>query len=273
MDARELIKEGRLSEARDRLIERVKASPADSGVRTLLFQVLAYCGEWDKSRRHLEVIAAQEAERAGGIGVCLDLVKAETERQRVLDLEVAPSYMPREPDFAQRHRAALQELQQGKIDSARRGFEEIDAARPALAGTLNGKPFQGVRDVDTRLAYFLEAFAHGRYLWIALEDIRELVVPRPQNLLDLLWIQARVTTWEGLTANAHLPVLYPGSWRHGDDAVKLGRMTEWESMGEGLIRGLGQHVFEFGNQDVGLLEIQEAIFASPAAEETHETQH
>lgn len=273
MDVSALIKAGRLSEARNRLIESVKSSPGDSGSRTLLFQVLAYCGEWDKCRRHLEVIAARETERSGAVGVCLDLLQAEGERLRVLNLETAPVYLPREPSFAQVHRDAMRDLQRGDLQAARQRFAEIDASRPVVAGTLNGKNFHGLRDVDIRLAHVLEAFAHGRYVWIPLADLRELVLPRPKNLLDLLWAQAQVTTWEGLTINAHLPVLYPESFRHEDEMVKLGRITDWEAPGEGMIRGHGQHVFEFGGQEVGLLEIREALFTPPVLEEADETQH
>ncbi|HHP7235659.1 MAG TPA: type VI secretion system accessory protein TagJ [Desulfobacterales bacterium] len=267
MDARELIREGRLSDARSRLTESVKANPGDSGSRTMLFQVLAYAGEWDKARRHLEVLAGQDSGRAGGVSVCLELVQAETERLQVMDLKTPPSFLPREPDFADGLRTVLQDLYQGSFESARQHVEAIDAACPRIAGTLNGNAFEGVRDVDARFAHVLEAFIHGRYVWIAFADIRELALPRPKNLLDLLWMQAQVTTWEGLTANAHLPVLYPASFRHADDAVKLGRVTEWESMGAGLIRGIGQHVFEFGDREVGLLEIQEANFIPSGSED------
>ncbi|HAA04476.1 MAG TPA: virulence protein SciE type, partial [Syntrophobacteraceae bacterium] len=46
MEPKELIRAGRLTEARTLLTEAVKASPADMGLRTLLFQVLVFFGEW-----------------------------------------------------------------------------------------------------------------------------------------------------------------------------------------------------------------------------------
>jgi hypothetical protein len=57
---KELIQAGRLKEARQQLVAEVKAAPSDPGKRTLLFQALAFCGEWDKAETHLEVIAAQD---------------------------------------------------------------------------------------------------------------------------------------------------------------------------------------------------------------------
>ncbi len=52
MDAKELIKKGNLSEARAHLIEAVKKIPTDAGNRTLLLQVMAFCGEWDTAATH-----------------------------------------------------------------------------------------------------------------------------------------------------------------------------------------------------------------------------
>jgi type VI secretion system protein ImpE len=60
MNSKDLIKAGRLSDARKQLTEEVKAKPGDSGRRTLLFQVLAFYGEWDKAERHLDAIGTQD---------------------------------------------------------------------------------------------------------------------------------------------------------------------------------------------------------------------
>ena len=80
MDAKDLIKAGKLSEARSQLVEDVKSSPGNLNSRTLLFQVQAYAGEWDKARRQLEVITTQDASRETGVQVYLNLIQAETER-------------------------------------------------------------------------------------------------------------------------------------------------------------------------------------------------
>ena len=77
MDPKELIRAGRLSDARMQLIEEVKSSPANAGKRTLLFQVHSLLGEWDKAERHLEVLAAQDVSRETGVQVYKNLVQAE----------------------------------------------------------------------------------------------------------------------------------------------------------------------------------------------------
>ena len=78
--------------------------------------------------------------------------------------------------------------------------------------------------------------------------------------MDLLWTSAQITTWDGLTLNCFLPVLYPESFRHEDDRLKRGRMTDWMDLGQGFYQGVGQHVFQVGEKEIGILEIEEAVF-------------
>ena len=81
MHSKELIKEGKLVEARKLLVEEVKSSPADTGKRTLLFQVLLLFGQWDKAENHLSMIEAQDPSRSLHIQTCQKLISAEKERE------------------------------------------------------------------------------------------------------------------------------------------------------------------------------------------------
>lgn len=260
MDAKELIKAGRLPECRKQLIEEVKSSPGDTAKRTLLFQILAFYGEWDKAERHLEAIASQDIQREIGVQEYKNLLQGERERLEVMDLRRRPAFLPESPGYMEKYFLAWQELTEKRIEEAGDLFGEIDASRPALSGTVNGKPFTGIRDTDAFLSLFLEAVVHERYVWIPFDAIRELVLQPPKTLFDLLWISGRVTTWEGLTLNCYLPVLYPNSFLHEDDRVKMGRMTDWIPLGGPFSRGAGQHVFEVGKEDMPILEIQEIQF-------------
>ncbi len=40
----------------------------------------------------------------------------------------------------------------------------------------------------------------------------------------------------------------------------MGRMTDWISLGGPFARGVGQHVFEAGGEDISLLEIRKIMF-------------
>jgi type VI secretion system protein ImpE len=157
-----------------------------------------------------------------------------------------------------------------EFEAAESIFSEINGRCAKISGTLNGRGFTGFSETDTRLTCFLEAFVHERYVWLPFDELRELSLPQPQTLLDLLWAPSRVTTREGLTLNCFLPVLYPESFRHEDDRLKLGRMTDWTDLGRGFHRGFGQHVFQVGDEEVAILEIREAVFNSFEAEKKNE---
>jgi type VI secretion system protein ImpE len=271
MDAKDLIKAGKLSEARSQLVEDVKSSPANLNSRTLLFQVQAYAGEWDKARRQLEVITTQDANRETGVQVYLNLIQAETERIEVFQHKRSPSFLPETPAYFEQYHAAWQKLTDQEFEAAESIFSEIRDRCAKITGTLNGKEFTGFSETDTRLTCFLEAFVHERYVWLPLEMLRELTLPEPQTLLDLLWASAQITMHGGLTLNCFLPVLYPDSFQHEDDRLKLGRMTDWTDLGSGFHQGFGQHVYQVGDDDVAILEIREAVFNSFEVENKDES--
>jgi type VI secretion system protein ImpE len=262
MDSRDLIKAGNLSEARKQLTEEVKSSPSDFGKRTLLFQVLSYCGEWDKAERHLEAIGAQNVRAEVGVQVYKNLIRAEKERLEVSRLSRRPSFLPKTPSYAEMYFTAWEKLKEEEVEAAEDLFTQIDAICPKSSGSIDGKSFSGFRDTDALLSLFLEVILHERYAWIPFESVRELSISVPKTLFDLLWISSRVTTSEGITLSCYLPVLYPESSSHEDDRVKLGRMTDWIPFRGRFSRGSGQHVFQVGQEEVPLLEIREASFKS-----------
>jgi len=262
MDPKDLIKAGRLSEARNQLVQEVKSSPGDLGKRTLLFQALCFCGEWTRAEQHLEAIVVQDAKKESGVQVYRNLVQAEKERLGAIRLERRPSFLPATPPYAEMWFDAQTKVREEKFNEASELFDRIDAQLPALSGTVNGRSFVGFRDTDTFLSLFLEVLVHDRYVWIPLDSVRELSISPPNSLFDLLWIHAQVTTWEGLMLSCYLSVLYPESFTHEDERIRLGRMTDWKSLGGPFSKGMGQHVYEIGDQEEALLEIREVQFTS-----------
>jgi type VI secretion system protein ImpE len=263
MEAKELIRAGRLSEARTQSIEEVKASPADAGKRTLLFQIHCLCGEWDKAERDLDIIAAMDVNREAGAQVYKNLVNAEKERLEVFRKGRRPSFMPGAPPYIETYYAAREKLSEKKIEESAALFSRIDSQTPVLSGTVNGKNFTGIKDTDIYVSRFLEVFAHERYVWVPFDAVREITVTPPKTLFDLIWVSAVVTTWKGLTLNCFLPVLYAESFLNADDHIKLGRITDWENLGGPFDRGMGQHVYHIGENEIALLEVREIIFNPP----------
>jgi type VI secretion system protein ImpE len=263
MDTKELIRAGRIGDARRQLIEEVKTKPADTAKRVLLFQVLCLFGEWAKAERHLDLIMSQDRKSETGVQVYKNLLRAELMRSEVGKLGARPSFLPEAPPYTEMYFAALNHLKAGKFQEAADFFAAVDSHRPGISGTVNGKSFSGVNDTDAFLSCFLEAIVHDAYVWIPFESIRELVVSPPATLFDTIWVPARGTLWEGLSLNCYLPVLYPDSFLNDDDRIRLGRMTEWAHLGGPFHKGMGQHVFQFGEEDIAILEIRDAIFNNP----------
>ena len=260
MDAKELIRANRLTEARARLIEEVKGTPGDQGKRTLLFQVLSFFGEWDKADRHLDILAMGDARADIGVQVYKNLIAAEKEREEVISGKRRPSFMATPPPYLDKYFIAWDMLSSGKPAEAAALYGEIEEESPEVAGKLDGKEFKGMRDTDQFLSGFLELFVHEHYLWMPFASLREISIPEPKTLLDLIWIQGQITTWEGLTTGCYIPVLYPGSAAHENDLVRLGKMTDWKDLGEGFWKGMGQHVFLIGDEEKAILDIREIQF-------------
>ena len=270
MEIKELIQAGEFAEARQRLVAAVKAAPADFVSRTLLFQVLCYLGEWEKADRHLEALSTQDSNCAAGSLVYRNIIHAEMDRRTTTNKSQNASFISDPPGYLHFFMDIRRKLHEEKESEAGELLAKLDSLRPTISGTVNGTPFVGLSDTDTTLFPFLEVIAHERYLWVPFESIRELTISQPGSFLDLLWIAAQITTWEGLTMNCYLPVLYPNSFLHEDAQIKMGRMTDWKPMAGAFAQGVGQHVFEIGAEDMSILEINDIVFNFPGKKESNE---
>ena len=267
MNAKALILGGQINAARTLLVDQVKKSPADIQARSLLFQVMLLCGEWDKAQRHLDIASRQMESPEMNAPVYQNLIQAEKERVAVSNKQQRPTFFPDIPEYSEDFFQALDLLDKGKIDDAANLFGRIDAGLPDVQGTINGQPFKGFKETDTTLAYFIEAIEYERYLWVPIANIRELAVSPPQTLFDLIWAKGRITTWEGLTMGCFLPVLYPNSFASEDDRIRLGRLTDWKPLGGPYAKAIGQHVYDVGGLDRSIFEIEEAVFSLADPEE------
>jgi len=266
MDAKELLRAGKLTAARAQLAEEVKASPSDPAKRTLLFQALLFGGEWDKAERHLDILAAQNSSTETGAQVYKNLITAERKRMEVVSGNRRPEFMTSTPPFLDAFFLAREKLLAGKAQEAAACYRDMEKQLPEITGTLDGVTFKGLTDMDACIPWFMEVFIHDRYLWVPFSSLLELSISEVKTLFDTIWSPARIVTVDGLTTNCFVPVLYPGSPSSSDDLVRLGRMTVWEELGEGFYRGSGQHLLQVGELEKGLLEIRELVV-------THENDH
>jgi type VI secretion system protein ImpE len=233
MTARELYQAGRLAEAIEVLTAEVRSNPTDGQRRTFLFELLCFTGAFDRAAKQLDVLGQAGQEAAMGMLLYRAALHAEQTRQLMFATDQLP-------------------------------FSTRDPA--PVTGTLNGTSFGSLVDGDPRIGGRLEVFAAGEYLWIPFEHVATIRVEPPKRLRDLIWMPAIVRPSAsfkgGELGEVLLPVLAPGTWRHADPQVQLGRATEWEELADGRQAPVGQKLLLVDDEEVPLLEVRQLEFTT-----------
>ena len=263
MTAKELLDVGKLSAAIEQLNKEVKAHPADARLRTFLFELLCFAGDYQRADRQLEVIGHQSASAEIGVQAYRQLMEAEKARQRLLSDGLQPNFLFPPPPYARLHLEAINRIRENQPADARALLEEAASSYPAVSGRLDGQPFSDFQDSDVLIGPFLEVVIQGKYTWLPFAQIKRLQVSPPKKLRDLLWTQAKLETTTGPAGEVFMPALYAGSSTSTDENIQLGRMTDWLPLGEGLTRGVGQRLFLVDDTERAILEVKEVEFDTP----------
>lgn len=223
-----------MREAVEELTGYLREHPADTAKRTFLFELLCFAGEYARAERQLAVLADGSPERESGAIVYYAALHAEKTRHELFASEGFPADRPASP-----------------------------------SGLLNGRPFGEIRDADPDIGARLEVFAAGSYVWIPFEHIASVRMEPPRRLRDTLWAPALVRTGESFQGKdlgeVLIPSIYPFSWRHEDQQVWLGRMTEWLADESGREAPLGQKMLLVDGEEFPFLELRSLDFAGPAS--------
>ena len=156
---------------------------------------------------------------------------------------------------------AVSSLRNKQPAEARELLERANAT-PPIKGDLNNTPFSLLRDADDLFGTVLEVMAQGHYYWVPMEQLETLTIKAPQFPRDLLWLPAHLSLRDGAAGPVFLPALYPGSHEHGDDQVKLGRLTDWKSTDSGPTLGVGLHTYLVDDDGRTLLEWRQLTVAA-----------
>jgi type VI secretion system protein ImpE len=141
-------------------------------------------------------------------------------------------------------------------------LSQAEGQRVKASGTCNGKAFTDLRDLDDLTAPVFEVLTStGKYYWIPIERVELIEFRPPQRPRDLLWQRARMVVRGGPDGEVYLPTLYSGTHAEADDALRLGRATEWRGGDGAPVRGLGQRTFLVGDDAYPTLELTEITFA------------
>lgn len=234
MTPKQLFQAGQLNDAITALSAEMRDNPMDAQRRTFLFELLCFSGDYDRARKHLELLA--KANQQAGMGALLYEACMNSERTRAETFE--------KKDFP------------------------TGTPKPSRRGKLNGQDFESIEDADPRIGPRLELYTAGSYMWLPLEHVDRIEMQAPKRLRDLLWapivIQTSATFRQAELGESLTPVLCPASSKHADDAVKLGRSTVWEEA-DGEVVPFGQKIFLVDGEEVPILEIRTIEF-EPAPE-------
>jgi type VI secretion system protein ImpE len=233
MNAQELYRAGRLTEALIALSAEVRDNPSDARRRTFLFELLCFAGEYTRADKQLEVLGQGGPTSEIGVLLYRSALFAERQRQDLFGNGAYP-----QPE--------------GTVETPR-------------GGVLNGKPFKFFSDADSRIGPRLELFAAGNYLLLPFEHIASIQIMPPARLRDLLWTPAAVRTTPSFKGTelgeVLIPALSPFAWQNPDDAVRLGRATVWEQP-EGYDDQVpvGQKMWLADDEEIPFLELRSLEF-------------
>jgi type VI secretion system protein ImpE len=229
----ELFKAGKVREAVQALTVHLREHPSDTVQRTFLFELLSFSGEYSRAEKQLAVLGEGNQDKETGAIVYYAALHAERTRHDLFEKKAFPS----------------------------------DQASP-IAGTLNGDAFSVIRDSDPNIGARLEVFAAGSCVWIPFRHLASVEIGPPQRLRDTLWAPALVQTgssFRGMDLGEVLiPAIYPFSWKHEDENVWLGRVTDWSADEQGTEIPLGQKMLLIDGEEFPFLEIRSLKFSQPA---------
>ena len=267
MDAKQLFESGQLSDAISSLTQQIKSNPTDIGFRTFLFELLCFNGDWDRAVKQLDVISQHDVQLDPIAQAFRNLVKAEQTRGRLFSDGLKPDFLLDPPDYVHKHLQAGNRLRENNYSQAKSLLDEAETNRRDISGTLDGSEFKDFRDCDDLLAPILELFVVDQYVWLPFEQITTLEISAPQKPRDLLWSSCDITLSDGSPCHGFIPVLYWGSCEQDDEQIRLGRMTDWNTLDNGPILGLGQRAFFTDETDRAMLEVRNVSFHSETTAE------
>ncbi|HEY6447480.1 MAG TPA: type VI secretion system accessory protein TagJ [Acidobacteriaceae bacterium] len=240
MDALSLYRAGQLQPAIDALGVELKKQPLDTKRRTFLFELLCFAGDYDRAAKQLDILSDSSKEAAAGAMLYRSALHAERTRQEMFARDELP----------------------------------LASAHPSPSGALNGHAFDGIADADPRIGSHLEVFIAGSYTWVPFVHIESVETEPPKRLRDLLWLPAILHATPDFRlqdlGEVLLPVLAPLSWKSAEDAVRLGRITEWLDDARYGEVPAGLKLLRFGDEEEPFLQMRSLSFqhageAAPSA--------
>ncbi len=267
MNASELFKAGDLQAAISAATAELKKKPTDVSLRLFLAELLWFNGQIDRVEKQLETISMQTTQAAMTLALYRQILRGETAREQVLREGRTPEVVTELPADANSMLEALLALRLQQPEEARRLLAAAESQRPKLSGLCNGREFHEFRDLDDRVAGVLEVITStGKYYWVPWQNIESLEMEPPTVPLDLLYRRTQIDVNGGPNGEVYIPTRYVTSADETlDDALLLGRATDWNGEDQALVQGRGLRTLLVGDEDKSIMEIETLSFAKAEA--------
>jgi type VI secretion system protein ImpE len=252
-------REGRLADCLQALQADVRSASADPKKRIFLVQLLMILGQWDRALTQLSVIRELDASALPMVAAYRSAIECEVLRAQVFTGARSPLIFGDPEPWIAALLSALSLEGAGRLaEAAAVRARALDEAPPS-GGTVNGHVFSWIADADTRLGPVMEVLLNGAYYWVPVHRIKSVSIEAPTDARDLVWLPARFTWTNEGEAMGFIPSRYPGSESSPDDAIRMGRRTDWQPVAEGVDHGLGQRLLATDQGEYGLLEVREIL--------------
>ena len=257
----ELYASGDLAAAIQVMIGEVRSHPGDVNKRGFLAELLSFAGDLERADKQLDVIVDQAPDAAAGLALFRQLIRAEQARQQYFSEGRVPEFLGDPTPAMRLLMEASIALRDGKGPDALALVGQAEEARPAVAGTNGGQPFDDMRDIDDLTAGVFEVLTStGKYYWIPTERVLSIDTRPPQRPRDLLWRRVHMEVEEGPEGEVYLPTIYP-PFGEIDDRTRLGRLSDWVGGEDAPVRGIGQRCFLVGDTSVPITQLGDVVFA------------
>ena len=251
-----LFRDGRLTDAIAAATQRLRREPAAAAARILLAELLLFAGNFERADGQLDTAGTIDPSLGIAAAEFRQLLRAEQARRQLLDAGRVPEFLDVPTDAQRAALAAVVALRAGDLPAAAAHVAAAEAARPPAPVMLGTQRVDDLRDADDLIGGSLEVLTPtGKYLWIPFERIVELTFHAPERPRDLYWRRATLAVEAGPNGEVYVPALYLGDPADTDEALRLGRATDWRDLAEGLTRGRGQRVFLAGEAGVSIMDL------------------
>lgn len=267
MNASESFQAGDLQAAISAATAELKTKPTDVSLRLFLAELLWFNGQIDRVEKQLETISLQTTQAAMTLALYRQILRGETAREQVLREGRPPEVVAELPPDAQCMLEALLAIRLDQQQEATRLLTAAESQRRNLRGVCNGREFNEFRDLDDRVASVLEVITStGKYYWVPWQSIESLEMEPPKVPLDLLYRRTQIEVNGGPNGEVYIPTRYVSAANEQlDDALLLGRATDWIGEEQGLVQGRGLRTLLVGDNDMSIMEIETLSFTKAEA--------